>query len=105
MRTGIGGKDGRFDVRPDFTFDNLEEAVTFIVEQRPALLAAITPIVESVNSCKGDGPFVIAVGGKSRSGKSTFVSLLTWSLESKGIVTRVLSWTTGSSAPRRGPKT
>jgi histidinol-phosphate phosphatase family protein len=31
LRTGKGGKDGKFDCAPDFTFDNLEGAVDFIL--------------------------------------------------------------------------
>ncbi|HAM72973.1 MAG TPA: D,D-heptose 1,7-bisphosphate phosphatase [Verrucomicrobiales bacterium] len=35
VRTGHGGRDGRFPVQPDFTFDTLAEAARFIVEQIP----------------------------------------------------------------------
>lgn len=32
VRTGHAGKDGKFDCRPDFIFENLKEAVNFIIE-------------------------------------------------------------------------
>jgi histidinol phosphatase-like enzyme len=32
LRTGKGGKDGKFDCAADFTFDHLEGAVDFILE-------------------------------------------------------------------------
>ncbi len=35
VRTGKGGKDGKFPVSPDFIFDNLEAAVDFILIERP----------------------------------------------------------------------
>jgi histidinol-phosphate phosphatase family protein len=34
VRTGSAGKDGRHDVRPDFTFDTLNAAAEFIVNQK-----------------------------------------------------------------------
>ena len=32
VRTGYAGKDGRYDCRPDFVFENLREAVDFIID-------------------------------------------------------------------------
>lgn len=91
VRTGLGGKDGRFHARPDFTFDTLDEAVEFIVEQRARLLAAIAPTVRQAESRQNDAPLVIAVGGQSRSGKSTLVALLALALRGQGLSARVLS--------------
>jgi len=102
VRTGMGGKDGRYDARPDFTFDTLDEAVTFVVEKRPQLLSAIAPVLEHVQARTGGTPAVIAVGGQARSGKSTLVALLARTLEKRGVATRVLSldnWLV--SAPER----
>lgn len=31
VRTGAGGKDKKFDIAPDFIFDNIEDAVDFIL--------------------------------------------------------------------------
>jgi histidinol-phosphate phosphatase family protein len=91
VRTGLGGKDGRFHARPDFAFDTLDEAVEFIVEQRARLLAAIAPIVRQVESRQNEAPLVVAVGGQSRSGKSTLVALLALALRGQGVSARVLS--------------
>jgi len=91
VRTGMGGKDGRFDTRPDFTFDTVDEAVTFVVEKRPQLLTAIAPVLEHVQALTAEAPIVIAVGGQARSGKSTLVTLLARTLEKRGVATRVLS--------------
>lgn len=102
VRTGMGGRDGRFEVRPDFTFDTVEEAVAFIVERRPALLETMAPVVASAAQGAGITPFVIALGGQARSGKSTLARLLALALEKQGIPTRVLSldnWLVG--APER----
>jgi len=35
VRTGSAGKDGKHNAQPDFTFDTLNEAVDFILEQKP----------------------------------------------------------------------
>jgi histidinol-phosphate phosphatase family protein len=43
VRTGYGGRDGRFHVQPDFTFDNLAEAARFIVGQMFPTPASTTP--------------------------------------------------------------
>ncbi|HXT12296.1 MAG TPA: HAD-IIIA family hydrolase [Candidatus Angelobacter sp.] len=34
VRTGSAGKDGKYDARPDFTFETLNEAVDFILSQK-----------------------------------------------------------------------
>ena len=34
VRTGSAGKDGKYDARPDFTFDTLNAAAEFIVNQK-----------------------------------------------------------------------
>jgi len=33
LRTGAGGRDGRYPARPDYTFDDLLEAARFIAAQ------------------------------------------------------------------------
>ncbi|OPY89498.1 MAG: D-glycero-beta-D-manno-heptose-1,7-bisphosphate 7-phosphatase [Syntrophaceae bacterium PtaU1.Bin231] len=102
VRTGKAGKDGRFDVRPDFTFDTLGEAVAFIIEGRPALLEKLAPVVDAAAARRGPSPYVIAVGGQARSGKSTLARLLARTLGERGVTARVLSldnWLVG--APER----
>lgn len=36
VRTGAGGRDGKFDAAPDFIFDTLNDAVGFLLNQRAA---------------------------------------------------------------------
>jgi hypothetical protein len=33
VRTGSAGKDGKYDARPDYVFDTLNQAVEFILNQ------------------------------------------------------------------------
>ncbi len=35
VRTGAGGRDGKYDVRPDFVADDLAAAVALILDARP----------------------------------------------------------------------
>jgi len=34
VRTGQAGKDGKFEVNPDYIFDNVEDAVDFILSKK-----------------------------------------------------------------------
>ena len=91
VRTGEGGKDLKFSCFPDFVFDDLDEAVGFILEGRhrySAFFDSIGAIVESKHKVR---PVVIGVGGLARSGKSTFVKLLTGSLRKMGFSAQVIS--------------
>lgn len=80
LRTGHGAVE--LNARPDFHFDNLEDAINFILEN---------PYDEAYKELKkrflGNVklPFVVSVGGQSRSGKTTFVSELRDRLAKDGI--------------------
>ena len=92
VRTGAGGKDGKWRSLPDFTFDDLGEAVDFILEHKDiysGLMAEITAGVVALRR-KGEGA-VVAVGGQTRSGKSTFSALLKSAIEKQGIECRQIS--------------
>ena len=92
VRTGERGKDQKFTSLPDFVFDDLEEAVQFILEGRhryAAVLDRIAAVVEA--KYNKASPFVIGVGGQARSGKSTFVKLLVRSLMEAGFSAQVIS--------------
>jgi len=91
VRTGEGGKDRRFCCEPDFVFDDLEDAVHFILEDREAYLRFANEIVEFVTESCERLPTIISIGGQARSGKSTFVRLLVRSLKEKGLETTVIS--------------
>lgn len=76
VRTGHGQK--KSGLEPDYMFDNLAEAIDFILDE-PLKADADWVLNEIAKSNKK--PFVIAVAGNSRSGKSTFSSYLKERLE------------------------
>ena len=86
VRTGKGCVDLKSD--PDFLFENVAEAVDFIVTE------PLKPQFESLCDLfhqypAEDRPFVIVIGGQARSGKSTLASYLRLQFQKQGL--RVLS--------------
>lgn len=79
VRTGHGGADRRHALRPDYEFFDLREAVDFIVDRHPPLLARAR---ERVAACPPGS--LLAVGGLSRSGKSIWATLLREALAERG---------------------
>jgi uridine kinase len=75
VRTGYALKKTKYD--PDFFFENLEEAVDYIVREPHK------DIYEKIKSTT-KLPQVIAIGGNARSGKSTLASYLKWRFEQDG---------------------
>ena len=82
VRTGHGLKGGEH--RPDFLFDNVLDAVRYVVEQ---------PFINLINEglqrfeiykSTDSKPFVIALGGPARSGKSTAAAGLARAMRQKG---------------------
>lgn len=71
VRTGHGQKKSVLE--PDYIFDNLGEAITFILEE--PLKAEADWVLEQI-AISNKKPFVIAIAGNSRSGKSTFSAYL-----------------------------
>jgi len=84
VRTGYAGKDRKYDCRPDFIFENLEEAVDFIIDDYEKLSAEINHITFPLQK-KSKKPFVISIGGLSRSGKSTIAGIMSIVLANNGI--------------------
>ncbi|MCX8043029.1 MAG: HAD-IIIA family hydrolase [Desulfobacterota bacterium] len=79
LRCGRGCKDGL--VMPDYFFENLYEAACFIVED------PYRTVYERICSARresGKQPFVIAIGGNSRSGKSVLAQYITLSMRRNG---------------------
>ena len=91
VRTGRGGKDRKYECIPDFVFDNLEKAIDFILEDKYKYEKYIKKIIGNIKKNKNNSPIIIRVGGLARSGKSTFVKLLTKKLQKSGIMTQILS--------------
>ena len=89
LRTGKGGKDAKFEVLPDFVFDDLGEAVDFILCRKTKYDDLSREIGNRIfMNCRS--PSIIAIGGQARSGKSTFVKCLSDYLLKVGICHRVI---------------
>jgi HAD superfamily hydrolase (TIGR01662 family) len=65
VRTGYGGRDRKFKIRPDFEVADLEEAVDFILAKLCKARSLLKPLVQKVRQ----GQHVV-LGGPARSGKS-----------------------------------
>lgn len=81
VRSGKGCADLKSD--PDFLFENLSEAVDFILDE--PLLPYFNELNALYHQCgEAHKPFVILVGGQSRSGKSTLSSYLRIQFQKEG---------------------
>jgi histidinol-phosphate phosphatase family protein len=80
VETGRAGLDYRAWARPDATVPDLGAAVAFILERYPRLLEYCGGLARSI----GEGA-VVLVGGQSRSGKSTFASVLRDAIRARGM--------------------
>ena len=87
VRTGYGIKKTR--VLPDYMFNNLAEAVDFIVDD--PLRLYFDRIFTRFNEFKESRPWVILIGGNTRTGKSTLASYLRLAFEKKGQTTLPVS--------------
>jgi histidinol-phosphate phosphatase family protein len=96
VRTGYGGRDRKFKVRPDFEVADLDEAVDFILVGYERLRSLLKPLVQQVRQ----GQHVV-VGGPARSGKSLVASTLRHMLGSHAIVISLDHWL--KPAKGRGP--
>lgn len=99
VRTGKGGKDQKYKVTPDFIFENVEEAVDFILHGRQIYDEAIEEILSKIAGNPKRSPVIVAVGGAARAGKSTFVACLRRALKRKQISGTVISldnWLVGA---------
>ena len=72
VRTGVGCKDVETR-RPDFMFDDIDEAVDYIISNEHAAIfeMAREAYTSSRQKESFQAPFLILLGGNSRSGKST----------------------------------
>ena len=91
VRTGKGGKDKRYQCLPDFIFDNLEVAIDFILRSRKEHEFYIEEIINSIKEKRSHYPVVVSIAGLARSGKSSFVRLLTQSMQKNDVSNQVLS--------------
>lgn len=84
VRTGHGHKTSK--LKPDFMFDNLEQAVNYILDE--PLKGIVEEVSERIISRNYK---CISIGGNSRSGKSNFAKSLEIALKQKGIKALILS--------------
>jgi D,D-heptose 1,7-bisphosphate phosphatase len=80
VRTGYGIKKTK--VFPDYMFANLAEAVDFIVDD--PLRKYFILVHEAFKTRSAKGPWIILIGGNTRTGKSTLASYLRLSFERSG---------------------
>jgi len=71
VETGYAGLEQKYWVTPDYIVPNLSAAVDFILDAYPRLIARVAPFAQAIEAGS-----VVFVGGQSRSGKSTFASVL-----------------------------
>jgi len=80
LRTGHGCKENI--VEPDFFFDNIRDAVHFIIGRPYA------PYIEKIKTAylnaNGKKPFLISIGGNTRSGKTIFAKCLAGAFRRNG---------------------
>lgn len=82
VRTGHGQKIAALE--PDYMFDNLRQAVDFILDE--PFKATAEWVIQQIETST-EQPFVLAVAGNSRSGKSTLSAYLKERLEKQGTST------------------
>jgi len=85
VRTGRGGKDKKYDVLPDYVFDNMADAVDYILDGTKKYETVGESILDKVSANHKENPFIITVGGPARSGKSIFSAWLKDHLQRDGI--------------------
>ena len=86
VKTGYKGLDKKYAVTPNYEFENLSEAVQFILEDYPAYFKFCNDIFEKHNSKLK----MILIGGNSRSGKSVLASVLKHVFELHNKKTKIL---------------
>lgn len=90
VRTGEGGKDGKYPIAPDFVVDDLSEAAEFILNIYPRVEALAEKLIADINAGS-----LILIGGAARTGKSTVARALFERLRTRGIraaIVRLDNW-------------
>lgn len=89
LRTGYGGEDRKYQCEPDFAFENLKEAIDFLVDGYNSLINIADNLLHSYKFKTKNVP-VITVSGLSRSGKSTFAKIASKVMKNRGILVKNL---------------
>jgi D,D-heptose 1,7-bisphosphate phosphatase len=83
VKTGFAGEDKTYDCQADFVFENLLEAIVFITNSYGKLGEELERIIPSKFSLEKRNA-VISVGGLSRTGKSTLITIIRKILQRRG---------------------
>ncbi|WP_316151122.1 HAD-IIIA family hydrolase [Cupriavidus sp. BIC8F] len=86
VETGYAGLEQKYWVTPDYIVPDFPAAVAFILEIYPGLMERIAPLAHGIEAGS-----IVFVGGQSRSGKSTFASVLRDTLQNSGKRCHVIS--------------
>jgi len=76
VRTGYALKKTKYE--PDFFFENLKEAVDYIINEPHK------QVYEKIKPSTGKIPLIISIGGNARSGKSTLATYLKYKFQQDG---------------------
>ncbi|MEZ5001790.1 MAG: HAD-IIIA family hydrolase [Chitinophagales bacterium] len=88
VMTGEGNKDG--NSRPDYLFQNLNKAVNFIIDE--PYKATFETVLKHIKQFRGKRKkFIIAIGGNSRSGKSTLAKYFSIQLARIGLESSIIA--------------
>lgn len=86
VETGYAGLDHKFPVVPDFIVPDIAAAISFILQLFPKILRHAE---ERIIEIEPGG--LVFMGGLSRSGKSTYASVLKYAFRKRGISCHVLA--------------
>lgn len=91
VKTGYGGEDKKYDVAPDYVFENLLDAVRFLEKYNKTTFKRI--IVDIRNLLVKEKLVVVIIGGCSKTGKSTLAIRIAETLpEASPVVLSLDSW-------------
>jgi histidinol-phosphate phosphatase family protein len=86
VRTGYAGRDYKYDAEPNYIFDSLAEAASWILTDHAATTSKLMPIAHAYRRER-----IILIGGPSRAGKSTAARVLQEVLQTVGRTSHVIS--------------
>ena len=75
IRQGYAGWDNKYSCKPDFIFEDLLEATQFIIHDYEKIVDLVQRNLIKPKAKQGSN-LIIAIGGLSRSGKSTLASII-----------------------------
>jgi histidinol-phosphate phosphatase family protein len=79
VRTGEAGADGKYPISPDYEFEDILEAATFIVKGHDVACRAIAPLLSRIQT-----GMLVRIVGRARVGKSTIAQVVVDTLRERG---------------------